>query len=1202
VKGRAGRAPAPFSRNRVGSTTSSASIVDPVPPSGFIEQQLDSYGYAPASAYGSNIVSAWRYSTGIGASVALIDDGFDPATTALYGNFSTTLSMNFSGGSTTDIGEPPGGYHGTTTSGLIGHSGANGMPVGVAPNALIIGAKVAFGSSPFSTFVQALQYSSQVADIINNSWAFSGYGVGEPTNSYFQSWYSTLRSAVAYGRDGLGDVVVFAAGNDRGNADTVALQPINSNPMVIAVAASDANGQVASYSNPGPGLLVSAIGDSVAVPLPGGTSFAYGSGTSYSAPTVSGITALMLSVNSNLGWRDVQEILADSAYAPPPSAGGFTTNGATTWNGGGMQYSQDLGFGVVDANVAVNLARAWTEQSTSADQVTPTITRTGTYTVAPGQGKSTTLAVSTAVRIQQVELTIYDSALPAAYTRLTLVSPDGTQCVLLNDAGLVGTTDKTGGLDLSGSVINANAFWGENSAGTWTLQVQNNGSITDSISSWSLTFWGDNAATVQTPLVYTPEFNLLAAADPARTVVDPANTAAASIDLIALPGTTWVNLNGGAGLIDGVAVNILPGLMNASADGSTGPVTLVGASNGGSALTGGDGTTTITGYGHDTIIGGLGSTTIYTGAGDSAITLSSDAASNVWDTIFSGGGDTIWAGTAILSVINSGTVADTVRAGPAGTTIYTAGAEVSILSGGGNTISAGTGTVSVTNSGTTANSIYGGSESTTIATAGGNNAITLSSSAPLTTVDQILSGGGDTIWAGSAALDLSNTGTAADTIYGAVGATTISTEGGNFNIHLSTASTPATQDVINSGGGDTIWATKAALSVTNSGTVADTIHGGANTTWIALAGGPINAHMSTAALATTQELIMSNGGDTIWAGSAPLTLINSGTVADTVYGAVGATAISTTGGDFSIHLSPASDPATQDVIISGGDDKIWAAKAALSVTNLGTIADTVYGGVNTTSITTSGGNFNIHLSGAAALTTQDQIMSGGGDTIWAGSGNVTVIDAGANGDTIYIGKGTLTFINGSGSSVVKTGQGTVYVQAGSGGGVYHAGTGGGSQLMAGTGQVTFYGGADGDVLVAAGSANDTLIAGAGSETLSGGSTTGNLILTGGSGNDTMIAGAGKTTITVGSGNDAITIGGTADIVRVINGKAGGFDTIANFRVGVDQLVFNGYAASTPNDVIASQTSDGSGGSLLTLPDGTRIDLLGIAHATTAIFA
>ena len=839
-----------------------AGVVHPVPPSNITEVQLDSYSYAPTTVYGSNIVAAWQYSTGLGTRVAVIDDGFDPATTQTYGDFSTSLSRNFAGLRPNNLAEPAGGYHGTTTSGLIGDSGANGLPVGVAPNATVIGAKVGFGNGPWSQFVQALQYASQVGEVVNNSWAFTGYGVGEPTDPYFAGWYSALRTAVQTDRGGLGDVVVFAGGNDRADANTVALQPINSDPEVIAVAASDANGQVASYSNPGPGLLVAAIGDAVAVPLPGGSSYGFGYGTSYAAPTVSAIVSLMLSANPNLGWRDVQEILADSAYAPPPSYGSFYMNDGTGWNGGAMHFSVDLGFGVVDANVAVNLARAWTEQSTSANLVTATDTEASGFSIGPGVIAISSVNVSQNVRIQHVQITINDTSLPAAGTEMALVSPDGTFSLLLVDPGNVSGTDLTGGLDLSGSVITDNQFWSENSVGTWTLLVANDDGTTSAISNWSLTFWGDDAATVQTPLVYTPEFAALAAMGVSPTVVSTTGTNASTIDLIALPNTTSVDLNGGAGMIDGVAVTVQPGLTNANADGSTGSVTLVGLATGGSTLTGGDGPTSIAGYGHDTINTGLGATTITTGVGGSLVTL----------------------------------------------------------------------------------------------------------------------------------------------------------------------------------------------------------------------------------------------------------------------------------------------------------------------------------------------------SGLAAATTQDSISSGGGDTIWAGSATVSITATGGTGDTVFAQAATLTFINGSGASTVYAGSGTALIQAGVGGGVYYAGDGGNSQLTAGSGKVAFYGRAGGDVLTAAGAANDILIAGAGHETLLGGSNTGSVTMIGGSGADIMTAGLGHTDFTVGTGNDTITTGGLSDIISILRGHAGGLDVVNNFRVGTDKLSLSGFAGNAPSNAIAMQTSDGRGGSLLFLPDGTRIDLVGITHATSAVFA
>ena len=85
----------------------------------------------------------------------------------------------------------------------------------------------------------------------------------------------------------------------------------------------------------------------------------------------------MLEANPELGWRDVQTILAASARhigaisAPrlvSLETRPWTFNKATTWNGGGYHFSYDYGFGLVDALAAVRLAETWTAQSTSANE------------------------------------------------------------------------------------------------------------------------------------------------------------------------------------------------------------------------------------------------------------------------------------------------------------------------------------------------------------------------------------------------------------------------------------------------------------------------------------------------------------------------------------------------------------------------------------------------------------------------------------------------------------------------------------------------------------------------------------------------------------------------------------------------------------------------------------------------------------------
>ncbi len=91
------------------------------------------------------------------------------------------------------------------------------------------------------------------------------------------------------------------------------------------------------------------------------------------AALVSGVVALMLDANDQLGWRDVQTILAYGARHVGTDVGlgfnpssGFNENSAwffngalLNWNGGGLHYSSDYGFGLVDALASVRLAETW---------------------------------------------------------------------------------------------------------------------------------------------------------------------------------------------------------------------------------------------------------------------------------------------------------------------------------------------------------------------------------------------------------------------------------------------------------------------------------------------------------------------------------------------------------------------------------------------------------------------------------------------------------------------------------------------------------------------------------------------------------------------------------------------------------------------------------------------------------------------------
>jgi subtilisin-like proprotein convertase family protein len=209
-----------------------------------------------------------------------------------------------------------------------------------------------------------------------------------------------ISNAVTYGRSGRGVVMVRSAGNDRLSAGNANDDGYRNDPRVITVGAVRIDGRAASYSDPGACLLVAApSGDTNTDPTGLFTTDLLGSdgvnyfgffppnedlsgyvfnslafsGTSAAAPQIAGLVALLLSANPALTYRDVQQILILSSrhfdFADPD----LSTNGA------GLLVSHNVGFGVPDAGVAVNLATHWTNRP---PMTVITLTSTNRATIA----------------------------------------------------------------------------------------------------------------------------------------------------------------------------------------------------------------------------------------------------------------------------------------------------------------------------------------------------------------------------------------------------------------------------------------------------------------------------------------------------------------------------------------------------------------------------------------------------------------------------------------------------------------------------------------------------------------------------------------------------------------------------------------------------------------------------------------------------
>lgn len=130
--------------------------------------------------------------------------------------------------------------------------------------------------------------------------------------------------------------------------------------FTLIIGAVGKNGYHASYSTAGAAVFVSGPGGdipdyfgNVMAATIGGKCVDAAVGTSFAAPAVAGAIALILEMNPDLTWRDVQGILASTSQQIYPDDPSWTTNG------GGYAHSYKFGFGVVDAAKAVASASAW---------------------------------------------------------------------------------------------------------------------------------------------------------------------------------------------------------------------------------------------------------------------------------------------------------------------------------------------------------------------------------------------------------------------------------------------------------------------------------------------------------------------------------------------------------------------------------------------------------------------------------------------------------------------------------------------------------------------------------------------------------------------------------------------------------------------------------------------------------------------------
>jgi len=217
--------------------------------------------------------------------------------------------------------------HGTFVAGIAGAACNNGIDMcGTAPNVKIMPVKVlnSSGAGQMSTWARGIQYAvDNGANVINSSLGCSNNNC--PSNP-------VVEDAVMYAYS-KNVVNVMAAGNWENTkncgetlictstctltynlctTDVANLSPQNMS-QVIAVGATDNSDSQASYSNYGAGISVWAPGAVYSLNWQNNSSLKSSYGTSFAAPHVSGVAALVESVNAGITPDGVKAFIQSSA-------------------------------------------------------------------------------------------------------------------------------------------------------------------------------------------------------------------------------------------------------------------------------------------------------------------------------------------------------------------------------------------------------------------------------------------------------------------------------------------------------------------------------------------------------------------------------------------------------------------------------------------------------------------------------------------------------------------------------------------------------------------------------------------------------------------------------------------------------------------------------------------------------------------------
>lgn len=301
-----------------------------------------------------NVTGVWKQGiTGEGATAVMVDDGIDMYSDDLKDNYFAKGSYDFNEQTEEPKPRLKDDRHGTRCAGEIAAVKNGVCGVGVAYNARIGGLRILSKIITDEDEATAMNYAFQDNQIYSCSWGPPDDGKSMDAPGILIK--RAVVNAIQNGRQGKGNIYVFAAGNGRGSGDNCNFDGYTNSIYTITVGGIDRKGKQTYYSEHCSAQLVvtysSGSGDAIHTTDVGvNQCYANHGGTSAAAPLGAGIFALALSARPELTWRDLQNILVLTAVP-------FNEDEEWDMTHIGRKFSHAYGYGKLDAYAVVEKAK-----------------------------------------------------------------------------------------------------------------------------------------------------------------------------------------------------------------------------------------------------------------------------------------------------------------------------------------------------------------------------------------------------------------------------------------------------------------------------------------------------------------------------------------------------------------------------------------------------------------------------------------------------------------------------------------------------------------------------------------------------------------------------------------------------------------------------------------------------------------------------